>query len=154
MNPTHQLPPRPWRVRQWPALPLAFVGLGLALLALPARLEGPPVLPISTGHALSWVDALGVLPLTAGAVGLQAGLWRRRWRLAPWAAARPGEAAAVWFGVGVGLGLLLASVFSRFFWWWAVGAMIFAGSAGVLLAVVVRRRPEDGGRADERPDDA
>ena len=131
------VPPSLGQPGLWPAAPLVAVGLGVAVLALPSGVEGPPVVAISPGHALSAVDALGVLPLTAGAVWLQAGLWRRRAVLARWAGARPGAAAA-WFGAGLGLGLLLASAFSRFFWWWAVGAAVLAGAGGALLVVVAR----------------
>ena len=132
------LTPAPARAL-WPAGPLAALALGLAVLALPARVEGPVVVPISPGHALSVVDLLGALPLTVGALWLEVGLWRRRAALARWASGRPGAATAIWFGAGLGLGLLLASAFSRFFWWWAIGAMLFAVAAGALL-VAARER--------------
>jgi len=125
----------------WPAGPLAALALGLAVLALPAGVEGPDVVPISPGHALSVVDLLGAFPLTVGAVWLEVGLWRRRSALAHWARGRPGAATAVWFGAGLGLGLLLASAFSRFFWWWAIGAIILAVAGGALL-IVARDRTD------------
>ena len=111
---------------RWPAGPAAAIALGLAILALPASIEGPPLLPISPGHALSLVDAIGVVPLVAGSLWLHAGLWRRRDRLATWARDQAALATLLTFAAGLGLGLLLASAFSAFYWWWAVGAAIFA----------------------------
>jgi hypothetical protein len=116
----------PRRRDWWPAGPAIAVVAGIAILALPARLEGPTLLPISPGHALSLVDAAGVVPLVAGSTWLHAGLWRRRDRLGRWARERAGAAAGLTFAAGLGLGLLLASAFSAFSWWWAVGAAIFA----------------------------
>jgi hypothetical protein len=110
----------------WPAGPAVAIAAGIAILALPAGLEGPTLLPISPGHALSLVDAAGVLPLAAGSTWLHAGLWRRRDRLAQWARQGTGAAAGLAFAAGLGLGLLLASAFSAFYWWWAVGAAMFA----------------------------
>ena len=130
-------------VMRWPAGPLAALALGLAVLALPARVEGPELLAIGPGHALSVLDLLGALPLTIGAVWLEIGLWRRRTALAQWTRGRPGVAGMVWFGAGLGLGLLIASAFSRFFWWWAIGAILLVGAAGALL-VMARERRDDG----------
>ena len=73
----------------WPVGPGVAIAAGIAILALPAGLEGPPLLPISPGHALSLVDAAGVVPLAAGLTWLHAGLWRRRERLALWARTAP-----------------------------------------------------------------
>jgi len=58
----------------WPAAPLGGVALGVAVLALPARMEGPPLVAISPGHALSLVDGVGVVPLVAGSLWLHVGL--------------------------------------------------------------------------------
>ena len=124
---------------RWPAGPLVAVALGLGVLALPASLEGPELLTVGRGHALSVLDLIGALPLTIGAVWLEIGLWRRRTALAQWERERPGVAATVWLGAGLGLGLLIASAFSRFFWWWAIGAIVFAVAACVLL-VAARER--------------
>jgi hypothetical protein len=77
----------------WPGGPTVAIAASIAVLALPAPLEGPALLPISPGHALSLVHAVGVLTLTAGAMWLHAGLWRRRERLARWARRHAGPAA-------------------------------------------------------------
>ncbi len=130
------------RLEAWPLGPAGAVALGLVILALPASVEGPTLLPLSPGHALSLVDAVGVVPLVAGSVWLHAGLWRRRDRLALWARQRSGVAASLTFAAGVGLGLLLASAFSAFYWWWAVGAAIFA--LGNVTAVLLAMADETG----------
>jgi hypothetical protein len=129
---------RPARRGPWPLGALIAVALGVAVLALPARFEGPPLVPVSPGHALSLVDGLGVVPLVAGAAWLHAGLWRRRARLARWAGDRPGAGAAASFAAGLGLGLLAASAFSSFVGWWAVGAVVFAGANAAAIAVAAR----------------
>ncbi len=88
----------------WPAGPAVGIAAGIAILALPADVEGPALLPISPGHAVSLVDAIGVLPLVAGSTWLHAGLWRRRERLALWARQRTGAAAGLTFAAGLGSG--------------------------------------------------
>ena len=123
----------------WPTGPVLLVAVGVAILALPARLEGPPVWPIAAGHTLSLVDAVGVVPLFAGSLWLDAGLWLRRARLGSWASARPGAAGGLAFVGGLGLGLLLASAFSAFFWWWAVGAVLFVAANVVAVSVATSR---------------
>jgi len=124
--------------QKWPAGALLLVALGIGILAAPASVEGPVILPISPGHALSVLDAIGVLPLLAGSLSLYRGLWQRRRQLCEVASDTPAGAAAVIFAGGFGLGLLIASAFSAFFWWWAVGAGLFA--AALLAAVLVARR--------------
>jgi hypothetical protein len=111
--------------------------LALALFVVPASLEGPVLVPISEGHGLSRVDAAALVPLLAGTALLAAGLWRRRQALDAARTRRPWLAGAAVFTAGLGLGLLLASVFS-FFWWWAIGAALL--SATVLAAAVVAAR--------------
>jgi hypothetical protein len=123
----------------WPPGPAVAIAAGIAVLALPAEVEGPALLPISPGHALSLVDAAGVLPLVAGSTWLHAGLWRRRDRLAQWARQRTGAAAGVTFAAGLGLGLLLASAFSVFYWWWAIGAAMFAIANVAVVSVAASK---------------
>jgi hypothetical protein len=123
----------------WPGAALAIVGVGIAILAAPARVEGPPLVSISPGHALSLLDIIGVIPLVAGSLSLYVGLWKRRTRLFRVVSQAPGFAGASIFAGGFGLGLLIASAFSGFFWWWAVGAALFAVML-VAAAVVAARR--------------
>jgi hypothetical protein len=129
---------RSWRF-YWPAAPLAAIGVGIVILAAPARVEGPVLVPISPGHALSLLDIVGVIPLLAGSAFVYLGLWKRRPRLYGFASQKPGIAAASVFGGGLGLGLLIASSFSAFFWWWAVGAVLFGFTLVAAVAVAARR---------------
>jgi hypothetical protein len=108
--------------------------LALVLFAVPARFEGPVLVPISPGHGLALVDVVALAPLLGGVTLLLGGLWQRRRRLDAALARRPWLAGAGAFGTGLGLGLLVASVFA-FFWWWAVGAGLL--SATLLAAAVV-----------------
>ena len=115
-----------------------MVGLGVVLLAAPDAVEGPVLVPISPGHALSRLDAIALGPLLAGSFSLYSGLWRHRGRLRLAASQALAPAAVLVFVGGFGLGLLIASAFSAFFWWWAIGAVLF-GSA-LLSAVLVAAR--------------
>lgn len=124
---------------RWPAAPLGAVIVGVGLLAAPARFEGPVLLPVSPGHAISVLDAIGLVPLLAGTFSLYAGLWRRRARLATFAMEAPGVAGLAVLTCGFGLGLLIASAFSSFFWWWAVGAILF-GAALIGAVLMASRR--------------
>jgi hypothetical protein len=126
----------------WPAGPLGAVALGVAVLALPARMEGPPLVAISPGHALSLVDGVGVIPLIVGSLWLHVGLWQRRSTLARWAQSRPATGIGLAFAAGLGLGLLLASAFSTFYWWWALGAAIFAAANGAAVVVAYLTEPQ------------
>jgi heme exporter protein D len=40
---------------------------------------------------------------------------------------------------GLGMGLLIASVFSGFFWWWAIGATTLGVAVLVLVPLTARR---------------
>jgi hypothetical protein len=118
-----------WLLGSW-----ALLAVALALFAVPARLEGPVLVPISAGHGLALVDVVALVPLLGGTALLFGGLWRRRQRLDAVLDRRPWLARAGIFGGGVGLGLLLASVFAAF-WWWAVGAGLL--TAALLAAAVL-----------------
>jgi hypothetical protein len=129
----------PFRATCWPVPPLALIALGVIVLTAPARLEGPILLPISPGHAISRLDAIGLVPLLAGTLGLYAGLWRRRARVYQFAAEYPAPFTSAVFAAGLGLGLLIASAFSTFIWWWAAGAVLFGlVLVGAVLALARR----------------
>jgi hypothetical protein len=83
---------------------------------------------------LTLVDVVALAPLLGGVVLLLGGLWQRRERLDATLTRRPWLATAGAFGAGLGLGLLVASVFA-FFWWWAIGAGLL--TATLLAAAVV-----------------
>jgi hypothetical protein len=111
-----------------------LLALALVLFAVPARFEGPVLVTISPGHGLALVDVVALVPLLGGVALLFGGLWQRRRRLDAALARRPWLAGAGSFGTGLGLGLLVASVFG-FFWWWAFGAGLL--TATLLAAAVV-----------------
>ena len=114
--------------------------LALTLFVVPATLEGPVLVPISQGHGLSLVDAVALVPLLAGTALLAGGLWRRRQALDAALGRRPWLARSGAFVAGLGLGLLVASVYA-FFWWWAIGAALL--TATLLAAALVAAGCED-----------
>ena len=105
---------------------LTLLGAGVAILALPAHWEGPRLIEISEGHAISLLDAIGIAPLIVGATLLQLDLWRRREALLDRVREKPARGIRLSFITGLGLGLLVASAFSGFWWWWAIGALLLA----------------------------
>ena len=125
---------------RWPGGCVLLIVAGVALLAFPQRLEGPPLAQVGVGHAVSAVDLLGILPLAAGSLWLHIGLWRRRTGLGQWVREAPGSGIATFFVCGLGLGLLIASAFSSFFWWWAIGAVLFLAMHIPLLVAARRDR--------------
>jgi hypothetical protein len=126
---------------RWPVPLFALIALGLLVLAMPSRIEGPVLLPISPGHAVSLLDAIGLVPLVAGTLGLYVGLWQRRAHASRLAARFPTRFASTVFTGGFGLGLLIASAFSTFFWWWAVGAALFG--VALFIAALELATPSD-----------
>lgn len=122
----------------WYRPPLLWCGLGLAILAIPERWEGPLLLEISAGHALRLADAVGLVPLLVGIHWIEWGLWKRRSTLWFWCGEHPAGMTGVAFGAGLGLGLLIASAFSGFYWWWAVGAVVFAAAMAILVWLSAR----------------
>jgi hypothetical protein len=87
--------------------------LALILFVVPARLEGPVLVPISPGRGLSLVE-VALVPSLAGTGLLAGGLWQRRQRLDAALTRRPWSARVGAFVAGLGLDLLVASVFAFF----------------------------------------
>ncbi len=54
------------KVRSWPFGALGLVVIAIALLAAPAQVEGPVLVPISPGHALAVLDFVALIPLLVG----------------------------------------------------------------------------------------
>jgi hypothetical protein len=119
--------------------------LALMLFVVPAGLEGPVLVPISPGHGLSLVDVVALVPLLAGTGLLAGGLWRRRQALDAPLTRRPWLARAGAFAAGLGLGLLVASVFA-FFWWWAIGAALLSSTLLAAAVVAALRERQAAGR--------
>jgi hypothetical protein len=115
--------------------------LALVLFVVPASAEGPVLVGVSAGHGLSLVDVAALVPLLAGTGLLAGGLWRRRQALDAALGRRPWLARAGAVVAGLGLGLLIASVFA-FFWWWAIGAALLTTTALTAAFVAARAGPE------------
>ena len=122
----------------WPLGGVGLVAIAIALLAAPGQLEGPVLVPISPGHALSVLDSVALIPLVAGLARLYSGVWLRRYRIYDAMRTSPGKGGLAVFAAGLGVGLLLASAFSTFWWWWAIGAMLFL--ATTISAVMAATR--------------
>ena len=122
------------KIGSWPFGGVGLVTIGIALLAAPAQFEGPVLIPISPGHALSVLDSVALIPLLAGLAWLYWGVWLRRYRIYDATRTSPGKGGLGVFAAGLGVGLLLASAFSTFWWWWAIGATLFL--AMTIIAVL------------------
>jgi hypothetical protein len=124
---------------RWLWWALGLLTCSFAIFALPARFEGPALLPISPGHAIAALDAVAIVPLLAASLLLYGGLWTARARLRESIHQYPELSLAIGFTGGLGLGLLTASVYSGFFGWWAVGAALLT-AAVVVTAVWAAQR--------------
>lgn len=104
---------------------IALLVIAFVIFALPASMEGPVLIPISPGHALSTTDMVALVPLLLANALLYYGFWRGRSKFWQFMSHSPGGAFVSILVAGIGLGLLIASAFSGFFGWWAIGAIIF-----------------------------
>jgi hypothetical protein len=123
----------------WPWGPIGVLVLALTLFGAPAHLEGPVLIPISLGHALSVLDIVALVPLLGAVAWLAGGIWRRRGVVRQRLFDAPELFTAATFLGGAGLGLLIASAFSTFWWWWAVGAAVF-GTFLLSAAFAARKK--------------
>ena len=112
-----------------------LVVVGVLVLFVPAGDEGRVLVPVSEGHGLSAVDGVGAALLAVGGTWLEVLVVRRL----PHLALTPRGLFALGLLAGLGVGLLLASVFSGFFWWWAVGAATLGIALLVLVPLTARR---------------
>ncbi|MFG1868488.1 hypothetical protein [Micromonospora arborensis] len=112
-----------------------LIAAGVLILFVPAGGEGRVLVPLSEGHGLSAVDAVGAALLAVGATWLEVLVVRRL----PHLALPPRALFALGLLAGLGVGLLIASVFSGFFWWWAVGAAALGCAVLVLVPLTARR---------------
>ena len=112
--------------------------LAIVLLLLPDHIEGPVLIPISPGHALSVLDAFAMVPFLFGAGILQLYIWRRRAVLIEQFVRNVPIGILVTLAGGLGLGLLVASAFSSFFWWWVIGAGLLIVVFFITLRVITK----------------
>ncbi|WP_164545168.1 hypothetical protein [Antribacter gilvus] len=111
-------------------VPLGLIAAGFVLLGMPASGEGGVVVPINALHGLSWLDAAGATLLAVGGTWLEVALIVRLPRL--------GLGPRSLFGLGVlgglGVGLVVASIFVADRWW-----VVGAAALGVALATLTVR---------------
>ncbi|MFZ5814804.1 MAG: hypothetical protein ACOY93_05830 [Bacillota bacterium] len=101
---------------------LGLTGAGAWLIARPD--DNRRLLTFSEAHGLALADAAGALLLVAAFLLLLLSIARRRRRIAARLRERPAGLGVLSFLAGVGLGLLIASVFTDFWWWWLIGAVL------------------------------
>ena len=119
--------------------------IGTAVVALPD--SDNRLFSLSRAHGPSPVDALGAIVMIAGWLVFLAALWRRRARIAGRAGTPAGGAAT--FTLGLGAGLLVASVAGDYAHWWAVGAALLVAGQ-LLLASLASTRAGAANRADHQ----
>lgn len=114
-------------------VPIGLVVVGLSLLGLPTTWEGGIVAPINALHGLSLMDAAGATLLAVGATWLEITLILRLPRL--------GLGPRALFGLGIpgglGVGLVVASVFVADKWW-LVGAAALSIALTTLTVTALR----------------
>jgi hypothetical protein len=103
---------------------LGLTAVGAAVVALPDR--GPRVVSFSRAHGPGVVDAVGIAVMLTGWVVFLVALWRRRQRIALRANTPRGLAVA--FVLGLGAGLVVASVAADVSYWWVIGVACLVGA--------------------------
>lgn len=98
--------------------------------------SGPRLLSFSGAHGPGVVDLVGIL---AAGIGNAAPWWYVIRHRASVSGLPAGARGLLWFGGGLGAGLVIASVFSDFSTWWAVGTGLIVVLQVGLFAVVSRR---------------
>ncbi len=91
---------------------------------------------ISEGHGPCLLESIGAIVASAGSATIVREAWKRRGRLAARVPARYGVLAV--FVLGVGVGLLLASIFRGWEYWWTVGVALLALVQLLALVLAVR----------------
>ncbi|MGW9196606.1 hypothetical protein [Micromonospora chersina] len=117
------------------AITALLVVAGVLILFVPAGEEGRVLVPVGEGHGLSAVDGVGAALLALGGTWLEVLVVRRL----PYLALPPRALFGLGLLAGLGMGLLIASVFSGFFWWWAIGATTLGVAVLVLVPLTARR---------------
>ena len=107
---------------------------GAIIIALPDA--GPRLVSLSETHGFSAFDALGIALVLFGWAVFLLAIWQRRGRLL--ARATVGGLLAGAFGLGLGTGLVIASVAADYARWWVIGAAVLL-VVQLLAATVVTR---------------
>ncbi len=128
-----------WALFIW----LTLSAAGAAIIALPDA--GPRLVSLSESHGPSARDAAGVLIVILGWCVYLVALWRQRQKLASRMRSRYQVGGA--FALGLGAGLVTASVASDYAYWWVVGVADLL-AVQLLLAYLV----SSGSRESERDD--
>lgn len=92
-------------------------------------------MPISDGHGLSAIDAVGASLLALAGTWLEVLVIGRL----PHLALPPRAVFGLGLLAGLGTGIIIASVFSGFSGWWFVGAVALGVAALILVALTVSR---------------
>lgn len=103
---------------------LLLIVAGFVIVALPDNNER--LFSISKEHGPSLQDAFGLLLIMVGYIGLLQKVWRRKEKILAYRQTKTFQLCL--FILGLGCGLLIASVAGDFRQWWVVGA-------GVLVVV-------------------
>lgn len=90
-------------------------------MALPDT--GPRLLVFSSEHGPGAVDSVGTVLLLFGFGLIIREIYRRRAVILERLLARPVQFALRTFLAGLGIGLLMAGVFTDVWWWWLVGSL-------------------------------
>jgi hypothetical protein len=112
--------------------------LSVAVLAMPARFEGPILVTITQRHGLTLSDVVGFVPLSVGWSVWVVGVWRRRRRVEAAISASPRAATVSAFVGGVGVGLVIATARTSS-WWLVLGAALLTSVALGAVPIVSRR---------------
>ena len=119
----------------WPRGPVYLLIFAILLFFVPKHLEGPRIISADTDHGLTILNTLALVPPIVSVYWIQRGLWSRRIYLFNRITIYPGAGSLLIFGMGLGLGMLIASAFAEFNYWWAVGGILFLT---VLVLIVLK----------------
>jgi hypothetical protein len=115
-----------------------FLALGLGLLSVSNRFEGPVLLHISRGHGVSLSDVIALLPLAVGAALIFAVFWRQRAVLSKQLKAMLAGGGAEIFCVGLGVGLVIAKGLAALEWKWLLTWAAVASPLLIALIIALR----------------
>ncbi|RZU75529.1 hypothetical protein EV384_4076 [Micromonospora kangleipakensis] len=113
---------------------LFWSSAGVAAIAAP---DQDRLITFSAAHGPGTLDLIGATALLVGALGPWSYLWRGR---AVLRGSGKRVTACLTFALGLGVGLLLASVFGDVGAWWAVGTGLLTLVQAAAFAAIARDR--------------